>query len=56
MGLGLDPAFILAVMTFVEVGIILAIYEILGGFTEQSEKGRRLTKSTKEKTARYPAG
>ena len=54
MGLGLHPLFILVVMTLVELGIVLAIYEILDTFAEQSERVRRFTKSTEEKMARYP--
>lgn len=53
-GLGLHPAFILAVMTFVELGIVLALYEILDVFAEQSERVRRFTKSTEAKMERYP--
>ncbi|WP_292392579.1 small multi-drug export protein [Methanoculleus sp. UBA303] len=54
MGLGLHPLFILVVMTLVELGIVLAIYEILDTFAEQSERVQRFTKSTEEKMARYP--
>ena len=54
VGLGLHPAFILVVMTLVEVGIVLAIYEILDTFAEQSERVRRFTKSTEERMERYP--
>jgi len=38
----------------VELGIVLAIYEILDVFAEQSERVQRFTKSTEEKMARYP--
>ncbi|HOI58278.1 MULTISPECIES: small multi-drug export protein [unclassified Methanoculleus] len=54
LSLGLNPLFILVVMTFVEVGIVLAIYEILDVFAETSERVRSFTKSTEEKMARYP--
>ena len=54
VGLGLNPVFILAVMISVELGIVLAIYEILDAFAEQSERVGRFTKSTEEKMARYP--
>lgn len=54
LGLGLNPVFVLVVMTFVEIGIVLAIYEILDTFAEQSERVRRFTKSTEEKMKRYP--
>lgn len=54
LSLGLNPLFILVVMTFVELGIVLAIYEILDVFAETSERVRRFTKSTEEKMARYP--
>jgi uncharacterized membrane protein len=54
MGLGLHPVFVLVVMTFVEVGIVLSIYEILDAFAEQSERVKRFTKSTEAKMARYP--
>lgn len=54
MGLDLNPLFILIVMTLVELGIVLAIYEILDAFAEQSERVKRFTKSTEEKMARYP--
>lgn len=54
VGFGLHPAFILTVMTLVEVGIVLAIYEILDTFAGQSERVRRFTKSTEEKMKRYP--
>lgn len=54
VGLGLHPLFILVAMTLVELGIVLAIYEILDTFAEQSERVRRFTKSTEEKMARYP--
>ena len=54
LSLGLNPIFILVVMVFVELGIVLAIYEILDVFAEQSERVRRFTKSTEEKMARYP--
>jgi len=54
LSLDLDPAFVLVVMTFVEIGIVLAIYEILDAFAEQSERVKRFTKSTEEKMKRYP--
>lgn len=54
VGFGLHPVFILVAMTFVELGIVLAIYEILDTFAEQSERVRRFTKSTEEKMERYP--
>lgn len=54
LSLGLDPVFVLVVMTFVEVGIVLAIYEILDAFAEQSDRVKRFTKSTEEKMKRYP--
>jgi len=54
VGFGLHPAFILTVMTLVEVGIVLAIYEILDTFAGQSERVRRFTKNTEEKMKRYP--
>ena len=54
MGLGLHPAFILTVMTFVELGIVLAIYETLDVFAETSERVRRFTESTEAKMERYP--
>ena len=54
LGFGLNPVFVLVVMVFVELGIVLAIYEILDVFAEQSERVRRFTKSTEEKMARYP--
>ncbi len=54
VGFGLSPVFILVVMTSVEFGIVLAIYETLDAFAEQSERVQRFTKSTEEKMARYP--
>lgn len=54
VGFGLNPIFILVVMTFVEFGIVLSIYEILDVFAEQSERVQRFTKNTEEKMARYP--
>ncbi|WP_332449768.1 hypothetical protein [Methanoculleus sp.] len=54
VGFGLHPGFILAVMTLVEVGIVLAIYEILDVFAGQSKRVQRFTKSTEEKMKRYP--
>jgi uncharacterized membrane protein len=54
VGFGLHPVFILVVMTLVEVGIVLAIYEILDTFAEQSERVQRFTKSTEEKMKKYP--
>ena len=40
LGIGLDPLFVLVVMIFVELGAVLAIYEILGAF-EESERVKR---------------
>lgn len=54
LSLGLHSAFVLVVMTLVEIGIVLAIYEILDAFAEQLERVKRFTKSTEEKMARYP--
>jgi hypothetical protein len=54
LGFGLNPLFVLVVMTFVELGIVLAIYEILDTFAEQSERVQRFTKNTEEKMAKYP--
>ncbi len=54
VGFGLNPVFILVVMTAVELGIVLAIYEILDTFAEQSERVQRFTKSTEEKMKKYP--
>ena len=54
VGFGLHPAFILVVMTLVEVGIVIAIYEILDTFAMQSERVQRFTKSTEEKMKKYP--
>jgi len=54
LSLGLNPIFVLVVMIFVELGIVLAIYEILDVFAETSERVQSFTKSTEEKMARYP--
>ncbi|MDK2988828.1 MAG: hypothetical protein PWR16_357 [Methanoculleus sp.] len=54
LGFGLNPVFVLVVMTFVELGVVLAIYEILDVFAEQSERVRRFTKNTEEKMKKYP--
>lgn len=54
LSLGLNPLFILVVMTLTEVGIVLAIYEILDVFAETSERVRRFTKSTEAKMEKYP--
>jgi len=53
LGLGLDPWFVLVVMTFVELGAVLAIYEILETF-EESERVKRFTKKTEEGIKKYP--
>ncbi|KLK88074.1 hypothetical protein SZ63_03115 [Methanoculleus sediminis] len=54
LSLGLNPVFVLAVMTAVELGVVLAIYEILDVFAEQSERVKRFTESTEAKMERYP--
>jgi uncharacterized membrane protein len=53
LGLGLHPAFVLVVMTFVELGAVLAIYEILETF-EESDRVKRFTKKTEEGIQKYP--
>jgi len=53
LGLGLPPLFVLVAMTFVELGAVLAIYEILEVF-EESERVKRFTKKTEEGLKKYP--
>ncbi len=54
VGFGLNPLFILVVMTLTELGIVLAIYEILDVFAETSERVQSFTKSTEAKMKKYP--
>jgi uncharacterized membrane protein len=52
-GLGLDPLVILVVMIFVELGAVLAIYEILEAF-EDSERVVRFTANAEKAIQKYP--
>lgn len=53
LGMGLDPLLVLAVMIFVELGAVLAIYEILGAF-EEAEKVKRFVKKAEAAIKKYP--
>jgi uncharacterized membrane protein len=53
LGLGLDPSFVLAVMIFVELGAVLAIYEVLEAF-EDAEKVKRFVKKAETAIQKYP--
>jgi uncharacterized membrane protein len=53
LGMGLDPGFVLAVMIFVELGAVLAIYEILGAF-EETERVKRFVQKADEAIKKYP--
>jgi uncharacterized membrane protein len=52
-GLGLDPLVILVVMIFVELGAVLAIYEILRAF-EESERVKRFVQKAETAIQKYP--
>lgn len=52
-GLGLDPRVILVVMTLVELGAVLAIYEILRAF-EESERVKRFIVTAETAVQKYP--
>jgi uncharacterized membrane protein len=52
-GLGLDPVVILVVMIFVELGAVLAIYEILRAF-EESERVKRFVEKAEKAIKKYP--
>ena len=54
LGLGLDPLFVLVVMIFVELGAVLAIYEILGAF-EETERVKRFVQKADEAIKKYPS-
>ena len=52
--MGLDPLFVLVVMIFVELGAVLAIYEILGAF-EEAEKVQRFVQKAEAAIKKYPS-
>lgn len=52
-GLGLDPLVILVVMIFVELGAVLAIYEILEAF-EESERVKNFVQRADKAIRKYP--
>lgn len=52
-GLGLDPLVILVVMLFVELGAVLAIYEILEAF-EESERVKNFVQKADRAIRKYP--
>ena len=53
LGMGLDPLFVLVVMIFVELGAVLAIYEILEAF-EEAEKVQRFIQKAEVAINKYP--
>jgi uncharacterized membrane protein len=53
LGMGLEPFFVLVVMIFVELGAVLAIYEILGAF-EESERVKRFVQKAEAAIQKYP--
>lgn len=53
LGMGMDPLFVLVVMIFVELGAVLAIWEILGAF-EEAEKVKRFVEKAEAAIKKYP--
>jgi uncharacterized membrane protein len=53
LGIGLDPLFVLVTMIFVELGAVLAIYEILEAF-EESERVKRFVAKADAAIKKYP--
>jgi hypothetical protein len=53
LGLGLEPLVVLVVMIFVELGLVLAIYEVLRAF-EESERVKRFVHKAETAIQKYP--
>ncbi len=53
VGLGLKPLFILAVMTLVEIGIVITVYGVLDTFAGKSERIRMFMASAEKKMERH---
>jgi len=54
VGMGIHPAAVLAIMTLVEVGTVLAIYFICDAFAIQSVRVRNLLERTEKKMQKVP--